>query len=248
MKHFKLYVLVGLLALSASLALFPAYRIAFATCTPVTVTSVTGNIAPSNSGWTLTIEGCGFGSTFTASNTYADGSVTTAPSATTGAIVLVDQGSSGGTNLWSAGFGGDNIGLIIQSWSDTKIVLAGFGGLCSSPNCPGGVSTTPDADQYLISLGDKIFIYIVGGDCTASGWTSTSATPPGYNTWPESCQPVSSYIAANGGVDPNLWGIPVTVATPPSGVPEFPMGLLALFLIAVPMMILFKNRFSIKLR
>lgn len=226
----RLFALTALLAISGCLSIITVqHSFAIPVCTGVQVTSVTGSIAPSNTGWSITINGCGFGSTYTTANTYADGTVTTAPSATTGSIVLVDQSSSGGIVRWSAGFGGDNIGIKITSWSPTQIVISGFGGLCSSPNCPGGVSETPNADQYPISVGDKIFIYLVGGDCTATGWSTYSgSTPPGYSLWPTSCQPVSAYINANPPSDPNEWGIPVLVQTPSTGVPEFPLGSLAM--------------------
>ncbi len=209
MKHLSIFfILVALLLLTGALLRVPVTPSVSASDPCLTVNSVTGVILPSNSGWTLTINGCGFG-TFPSVNTFADGSSTTQPSSTTGSIVIADQ-----TQGWSAGFGGDLIGVDIESWSDSQIVLDGFGGSCSAPNCPGGVAESPDASQYSIQPGDQIYVYIVGSGCTDSGWSTFSgSTPPPYTNFPTDCQPISSYVSFNGGSDPNDYGIPLTVGS-----------------------------------
>jgi hypothetical protein len=147
-------------------------------CSPPQITSV--STITTDTSETITIEGCGFGtSPQTVSNFLAnDGSVDTVESTTTPSLAIFDsynQWLSGypcTTDCWEAGFAInpsiiDSIGIYIESWTNTKIVINGFGSL---------LGTTK---QWNIAVGDEITMYVVGPDCSAA----TSSFPP----FPSSC-------------------------------------------------------------
>jgi hypothetical protein len=79
---------------------------------------------------TIRISGTGFGDVLPQTVSLGDGSVETVKSNTTPSMAIFDNGT--GSNSWIAGFTDNStifsiIGLILVSWSDTEIVLGGFG-------------------------------------------------------------------------------------------------------------------------
>jgi hypothetical protein len=103
---------------------------------------------------TITIHGSGFGNTQPQLLNLGDGSVDTVGGGTTPVIRIYDEGSS---SSWEAGVqdtpntGADSIGVILVSWSDTDIVLGGFGTALS----------TNGTGQWTLSLGDPMLIAVL---------------------------------------------------------------------------------------
>jgi hypothetical protein len=124
---------------------------------------------------TIVISGCGFGSNpETVNNTYAnDGSIDTVESQVTPSIAIID-GYSATAWTWEAGFAvnpstPDTIGIHIQSWNSTRIVIDGFGSLLG----------TGGQQEFNINAGDTITFFVVGPDCAAA----TYSFPP----FPSTC-------------------------------------------------------------
>ena len=146
-------------------------------CSPTQITSVSTVIASPNQ--TIVISGCGFGSDpEIVNNTYAnDGSVDTVESQVTPSIAIVDGYTPNGWT-WEAGFAvnpstPDTIGINIQSWNSTRIVIDGFGSLLG----------TGSQQEFNINAGDTITFFVVGPDCTAA----TYSFPP----FPSTCTGIS---------------------------------------------------------
>ncbi len=103
---------------------------------------------------TIRIHGSGFGNTQPQLINLGDGSVDTIGAGTTPVIRIYDEGN---LNNWEAGVqdspnsGGDSIGVILVSWSDTDIVLGGFG-IALSTNGTG---------QWSLSTGDPLLIAVL---------------------------------------------------------------------------------------
>jgi hypothetical protein len=142
-------------------------------CSPPQIISVSTVIASANQ--TIVISGCGFGSNpETVNNTYAnDGSIDTVESQVTPSIAVTDGYSAAGWT-WEAGFAvspstPDTIGIHIQSWNGTRIVIDGFGSLLG----------TGDQQEFNINAGDTITFLVVGPDCSAA----TYSFPP----FPSTC-------------------------------------------------------------
>jgi hypothetical protein len=142
-------------------------------CSPTQITSVSTLIASSTQ--TIVISGCGFGSDpETVNNTYAnDGSIDTVESQVTPSIAIVDGYTPNGWT-WEAGFAvnpstPDTIGINIQSWNSTRIVIDGF---CS-------LLGTGSQQEFNINAGDTITFFVIGPDCTAA----TYSFPP----FPSTC-------------------------------------------------------------
>ena len=104
-----------------------------------------------------------------------DGSVDTVGGGNTPVIRIYDEGSS---NNWEAGVqdtpntGADSIGVILVSWSDTDIVLGGFGTALS----------TNGTGQWNLSLGDPMLISVltINGQATYTAVVgSTGQNLPG---------------------------------------------------------------------
>ncbi len=94
---------------------------------------------------------------------------------------------------WGAGFGGDEIGLFIGSWSDSQIVINGFGG-STTGDSTGQPLVGPDPAKFDFPIlpGNSIYIDIVGPGCTSTygGWPQEGTTPNPPNAlsgWPVSC-------------------------------------------------------------
>jgi len=122
------------------------------------------------------ISGCGFGSNPTSTeSTLFDGSVVTHASSTTPAILVSEI-----DRAWGAGFGGDEIGLFIGSWSDSQIVINGFGG-STTGDSSGQPLVGPDPNSYKFPIlsGNQIYLDIVGPGCTSTdgGWPQKGTTP-----------------------------------------------------------------------
>ncbi len=106
------------------------------------------------------------------------------------------------TGGWAAGYGGDGIGLVVDSWTDTQIVLGGFGG------------------SY-IPYGPTGFELLVGDQVQIDVWNSDY----GSNEDPDSGQPDPTYPV--GTYDLTVQEVPA--ATPePSSILLMATGLLAL--------------------
>jgi len=149
--------------------------------TPPIITGVSGQItlpATGNGAWSITVNGFCFGNTYPSTIAFGDGGATTQPSTTAPAIILVDQGSSGTSNNWGAGFGGDGIDIYLPTWTDNAITITGFGS-------SSGVGST-----YPIASGDQIYIYLIGPDCPASTTPTwpTINNPPPTTVWPANCE------------------------------------------------------------
>jgi len=122
--------------------------------TPISISSVTQITTNTHS--LIYVEGNGFGNTFPQTTQLPDGSVLTQGcNVNTPSIAILDNGVN--HDKWPAGWYCDKvypggIGLYIAKWSDTEIVLNGFG------------STLGTSNQKLwnISTGDPITIAIFG--------------------------------------------------------------------------------------
>jgi hypothetical protein len=106
---------------------------------------------------TITIKGNGFGNTQPQLMSLGDGSVDTVGGGTTPVIRIYDEGS---LSSWEAGVqdspnsGADSIGVKLVSWSDTKIVLGGFGTALN----------TNDQGQWNLSPGDPLLIAVLSAN------------------------------------------------------------------------------------
>jgi len=174
-----------------------------------------------NTAGTITIDGCGFGTSPQLVTNFiaGDGSVDTVESSTTPQIAIIDGlvGCCGWTQ-WEAGFAInpgtiDSIGIYIASWTDSQIVISGFGNQLG----------TNHVAPFNIAVGDTITIIVVGPNCA----TATYDFPP----FPASCS--ASYTT--------------TVQGASTSVPEFPMGFLALLIVAIPAVIILRTKFSKRL-
>lgn len=129
---------------------------------------------------TIVIKGSGFGDKQPQLMDLGDGSVNTVGGGDTPVIKIHNDGWKG----WMAGVrdspktGWCLIGIILENWSDTEIVLGGFGTALSSYS------------QYSLNLGDPMRIVVLtsGGraEYTASA-VAGSGTPP--NSYPNSTPP-----------------------------------------------------------
>ncbi|HMK95064.1 MAG TPA: hypothetical protein VK536_06635 [Candidatus Limnocylindrales bacterium] len=159
----------------------------------------------------IVIKGTGFGNVQPQTMTLGDGSVDTVGGGTTPVIQVHDDGWYG----WEAGTqdgpstGWDLIGVIIDSWSNTEIVLGGFGS-----------ALTTMSSQYQLLAGDPMRIVVMtsGGvaqyDMTVAGGstmlTNSSAAPPATQLL-VSCQSSTSIsnfrVTINGSLTYNGVGI-----------------------------------------
>jgi len=246
--HTSVLGLISILSLSVVLAVAVNHPV-YAACTSPGFTGFTGDITASNTGWSLTVNGCGFGA-YPSVSGEGDVSVATQPSSTTGSIILVDQGPTGTSNNWGAGFGGDIIGILLSSgsWSSTQFVINGFGGagVCEAP-CGG----------FPISPGDQIYLYMVGPGCTSGqngAWPSSTNypnTPPPVDNWPTDCMASQATALAacadSTGASTNLCLGPIVVQATSTGVPEFPLAtFVPLLMLAglLPLLFVFRRRWG----
>ena len=119
---------------------------------------------------TIVIKGSGFGNTQPQTMSLGDGSVDTVGGGSTPVIQIHDDGWYG----WEAGTqdgpntGADLVGVILASWSNTEIVLNGFGSALS----------TSVQGQYQILAGDQMRIVVL----TSKGVGEFETTIAGSNT------------------------------------------------------------------
>ena len=132
------------------------------------ITSVTPILAQTSQ--TIVISGGGFGNTPPQTVALSDGSVDTVGcNTTTPSLVISDSG--GGKDTWAAGHqtcnNSDAIGVYLVSWTDSQIVLSGFG------SALGTTSSSP----YLIAAGDPIAIAVTGPNGAGNGvWNTTAVS------------------------------------------------------------------------
>jgi len=144
-------VIISILCLS----MFAVLRPTFADSPPV-ISSVTPIAATQLQ--TIKINGSGFDNTQPQTYDVGDNSVDTINSSTTPYMWISDAGkmqktgnSSNGGENWNAGLSGDSIGVFLENWSDTQIVLGGFGTYLGT-NYQG---------QWYIEPGDPLTINVV---------------------------------------------------------------------------------------
>jgi len=128
---------------------------------------------------TITIRGSGFGNVLPQTQSLGDGSVVTIDGETTPAMQVRDNCLIDG---WTAGLQGNGIGIILVSWSDTKIVLGGFGSELS----------TNGQGRWNMMPGDPIQILIKVEGRVASYGTSVLGSPANPNTSSGSAPHISS--------------------------------------------------------
>lgn len=147
------------------------------------ITSVTPILGQDTQG--IVIDGAGFGSTPPQTTSLSDGSVDTlACNTSTPSLAIRDGGS--GVDMWSAGrdtcTNTDAIGLSIVSWSDTQIVLKGFGSALGNASNPSG---------YNISATDPLSVVVFGPNNSGGATYNlqvASATPTSAGSNPTTLQ------------------------------------------------------------
>jgi len=137
---------------------------------------------------TITITGSGFGDTQPQLLDLGDGSVDTVGGDTTPAIRIYDQC---GLNSWQAGVqdnptsGADCIGIILVSWSDTEIVLGGFGTALN----------TDGEGQWNLLPGDPLLISVLTANGHAAYTTTILSNPSSLNPDVGGVTPVISSVS-----------------------------------------------------
>jgi hypothetical protein len=148
---------------------------------------------------TIVIRGSGFGNVQPEFLDFGDGSVDTVGGGDTPALRIYNQD---GLKSWQAGVqdnpnsGADSISIILVNWTDTEIVLGGFG---TALNTDGqGQWNLSPGDQLLISVlttnGQAVYTATVGSNET-SGEPEPALTPTPTPTLTVSCK--SSTAASN---------------------------------------------------
>ena len=100
-----------------------------------------------------------------------DGSVDTVGGGTSPVIRIYDQNGYGS---WQAGVqdnpnsGADSIGIVLVSWSDTEIILGGFGATLG----------TNGQSEWSISSGDQLLIAVLSANGQATYTTTVVASQP----------------------------------------------------------------------
>ena len=138
---------------------------------------------------TITIQGSGFGNVAPQTVSLGESSVDTIDGGSTPSMQIRDNSLING---WTAGYDGNGIGVILVSWSDTKIVLGGFGS---------ALSTTGQGEWNLMP-GDPIQILVNVAGKVASYSTAVSGSqekPNGTNSGPapviSSVTPISTVVS-----------------------------------------------------
>ncbi len=122
---------------------------------------------------TIVINGSGFGNFQPQLMSLGDGSVDTVGGSKTPVIRIYDLGNSD-SDSWEAGVqdspnsGADSIGIILTSWSDTEIVLGGFGTALGTNN----------QGQWVISPGDQLLIAVLTANGQATCTTTVGSNSP----------------------------------------------------------------------
>jgi hypothetical protein len=136
----------------------------------------------------ITIKGSGFGDTQPQLLDLGDGSVDTVGGGATPAIRIYDQC---GLKSWQAGVrdnpnsGLDVIGIILVSWSDTEIVLGGFGTALN----------TDGEGQWNLLPGDPLLISVLTANGHAAYTTTVLSNSPSPNPSVGGVRPVISSVS-----------------------------------------------------
>jgi hypothetical protein len=142
---------------------------------------------------TIVIQGSGFGNTPPQTTSLGDGSIDTIENDTTPSLAIWDncyyQDCTGGIWSWQSGhnapktqYGLNFIGIYLTSWSDTKIVLGGFGTSNLAPGTrTGGNCSGPKT--WAICVGDTMTVgvwgpYNIGKVLSKVTVTQSTATTP----------------------------------------------------------------------
>jgi hypothetical protein len=153
MKRILALIIIGILCLSMFVVLAPKAK---ADSSPI-ITAVSPLLSDITQ--TIVIQGSGFGNTPPSTVPVGDGSVDTVLSTVTPSIVINDNVAEGGIGpeSWAAGHetssNFDDIGIFLVSWSDSQIVVGGFGSAL-------GNATNPST--WNIAVGDPIEVTVFG--------------------------------------------------------------------------------------
>ena len=124
------------------------------------ITSVTSIVAATSQD--IVISGSGFGSNPPQTEPVGDGSVDTLGCNTTSPSLTIDDNGTG-KDAWAAGRQSctnlDAIGVYLVSWTDSQIILSGFGSALGTTN----------ASAYEIAAGDPIHIDVTGPNGAGDG-------------------------------------------------------------------------------
>ncbi len=151
---------------------------------------------------TITISGTGFGNMQPQLKPLTDGSVDCVGGSNTPVIKIYDLGTP---DIWEAGVEdfpnspSDSIGIILESWTDTTIVLGGFGS---------AINTTPPGQSWKLSPGDPLLIEVVNTNGQATYPTTVVSNQSNQN----SPQPTPS-------TTPNPTPTPGPIPTPTPSLP-----------------------------
>ncbi len=122
---------------------------------------------------TITISGSGFGATLPQTSSLGDGSVNTVDDGFSPCLQIRNNAVEGG---WTAGFQDSTesnaIGVILVSWSDTEIVLGGFGKALSERGTGLWNLEAGDQIRVMVKVSGKLtaFSTVVDGSLTDRQW------------------------------------------------------------------------------
>ena len=123
---------------------------------------------------TITISGAGFGNVSPQTQSLGDGSVDTIDGGSTPSMQVRDNSLIAG---WTAGYQGNGVGIVLVSWSDTKIVLGGFGSSLSTTG-QGAWNLMPgDPIQILVKVSGQVASYSTSVLGLSISTTSNNAGP-----------------------------------------------------------------------
>jgi hypothetical protein len=165
----KSKLLLGSLVGKSSTAIIEVliFSLAFTVFTPVALSQpnpgpVINSVSPISATQlqTIVINGSGFGNTPPQTSSHGDGSVNTIDNDNTPSMQIRNEATYGG---WTAGFQDSTdrnaIGIILESWSDTEIVLGGFGEALSTSG-QGSWNLAPgDAILIMVKVSGKLATY-----------------------------------------------------------------------------------------
>ena len=138
---------------------------------------------------TITIQGSGFGNVAPQTVSLGDGSVDTIDGGSTPSMQIRDNSLING---WTAGYDGNGIGVILVSWSDTKIVLGGLGSALSTTG-QGEWNLMPgDPIQILVKVSGEVASY---STCVSGSQVKTSGTNNGPAPVISSVSPISTAVS-----------------------------------------------------
>jgi hypothetical protein len=123
---------------------------------------------------TITIQGSGFGDVLPQTQSLGDGSVDTIDGGYTPSMQVRDNSLING---WTGGYQGNGVGIILVSWSDTKIVLGGFGRSLSTTG-QGEWNLMPgDPIQVLVKVSGQVASYSTSVLGSLPSTSNNGATP-----------------------------------------------------------------------